>query len=158
MNYIIRAANINDKEGILKIWNDKDDKPNLSIPFNCEIDKCIKECRMYVVYDENYLIGFGAYQIIKKCPEIRVKHLCVDKHYRKRHIVSNIILSIILDTYNTGLPIVAICRDGADNNKFYEKYKKENYTIIPRKTLNCRRYILDKNEIIRRCNNGIQEI
>lgn len=148
--YKITYATMNDKEQILKLWNDKDNKPNLSIPFNCEIDKCIKEVRMFCAYYENNVIGFGAYQIMKKSPEIRIKHLCVDKKYRRNKVASNIIFRMMLDLMGTDLPIVAICRDGADNNNFYEKYKKEEPTIVHRKTIDCRRYVLDKYKIMRR--------
>lgn len=155
MKYTIRLANMVDKEQILKIWNDKKNKPNLSIPFNCEIDKCINQHRMYVVVLKDDIIGFGAYQIMKKEPEIRIKHLCVDEKYRRNGVAINIIFRIATDLIDIDLPLVAICRDGADNNNFYEKYKKENYTTVSRKTLNCRRYVMDKDKIMEMCDNGI---
>lgn len=148
-NYEIRLASMGDKKEILSIWKSKENKEYLSIPFNNEIDKCILGQRMYCVVLDNDIIGFGAYQIMKRIPEIRIKHLCVDKNYRRNRITTKIITRICFDLVDVNLPITATCRDGAENNKFYDRYKLKDYEITHTKTLLCRKYTLDKNKIIK---------
>ena len=86
---------------------------------------------------------------MKRNPEIRICHLFVCPEERNKQIATEYIKYIIEETKNLNLPLIVHCRDGAENNSFYEKYKLKNFTILTRDSgFRNRVYELDKHKFI----------
>ena len=145
---IIEYATMNDKNDILKLWKEKENVKNLSIPWNEKVDKFLNEKRMFCIKQNGEIIAFGGFTVMKRFPEIRIEHLCVNKEYRNKRLATAIMKRIVEEVKDIDLPIIITCRDGAENNTFYEKFKLNNYTLIEKKSLNVRKYVLDKDKIL----------
>ena len=134
-----------DKPIILEIW--KRQKDIFGIPFNDEIDGLLENNQFLCAKDDGKIIAICAYKIMKRVPEIRICHLWVAKKYRKQNIATVLIANVI-DKADDSLPLTACCKDGAENNHFYERYAEKEYEIFHRKTLDVRKYYLDKNKFV----------
>lgn len=112
MKNTIEYATMEDKSGVLKIWKDKENAKNLSIPFNAKVDKYLNEKRMFCIKNDGEIIAFGGFSIMKRNPEIRIEHLCVDKKYRNQHLAVSIMKRIVDEVKDINLPLIITCRDG----------------------------------------------
>lgn len=142
----IELCTMDDIKEIRELW--KQGKPDLGIPFTSGLKKLIDSNRFFCTKNENgKIVSFCGYKIMKRNPEIRICHLLVSIEERNKHIATEYIKHIVKETNHLNLPLVVHCRDGADNNSFYEKYKLKNYTIITRDSgFRSRVYELDKSK------------
>lgn len=132
-----------EKPIVLKIW--KAQKGIFGIPFNQEIDELINERRFLCVREEGKIIAIGAYKRMKRSNEIRLSHLWTAYKYRGQGLQRKIISRILEDAGDGELTVY--CRDGAENNSFYEKYKAKEPLLEERKTIKVRKYWLDREKI-----------
>lgn len=130
-------------DDIKNLW--KQNKDNLSIPFTKEIINPIQENRMFGIIVDGKLAGFCAYRVLKRNPAIMVDHLCVSKEFRNRGFAREILKKINSVTPKA-LPMVLTCRDGSENNTFYDKFAK-TYKIIEKKTMKLRLYTLNREKL-----------
>lgn len=141
----IEMCTVEDIQEIKKLW--KQGGRDLGIPYTNELQNLINDNRFFCIKNNNNeIISFCGYKIMKRNPEIRICHLLVHKDERNKHIGFEHIKHIVRETKHLDLPLVAHCRDGAANNSFYEKYKLKDYsTIIRESGFKIRVYELNKN-------------
>lgn len=143
----IELCTLEDVQEIRNLW--KLSKQDLGIPFTNELHSLINNNHFFCTKDNNKIISFCGYKVMKRNPEIRICHLFVIPEERNKHIAHTYIKHIIKETENLNLPLIVHCRDGADNNSFYEKYKLKDYTILTRDNgFRNRVYELDKDKFI----------
>ena len=127
----IELCNIEDIQEIRSLW--KLSKKDLGIPYTKELQSLIDKNTFFCMKDDNEnIISFCGYKVMKRNPEIRICHLFVHPEERNKHMASEYIKHIVRETKHLNLPLIVHCRDGADNNSFYEKYKLKNFTILTR--------------------------
>ena len=85
------------------------------------------------------------YRIMKRNPSIRIVKLCVQKEYRNNGYATMMIKKIIELLDNVDLPIYIECKDGAENNSFYDKIAYFE-RIEDRKTMKVKFYKLNREE------------
>lgn len=141
----IELCTMNDVQEIRKLW--KLSKQDLGIPFTKELQGLIDKNHFFCTKNnDGKIVSFCGYKIMKRNPEIRICHLFVCPEERNKHIATKYIEHIVEETKSLDLPLIAHCRDGADNNSFYEKYKLKDYDILIRDSgFKNRVYELNKN-------------
>jgi ribosomal protein S18 acetylase RimI-like enzyme len=141
INVNIELLKREDEKELLILWRKQGDV--LGIPFKSGLYKLIDAKQFYCIKENNKIIAFCAYKIMKRQPEVRLCHLCVDENYRNLGIAKFLIQNI-LKSIPSDLDFVAHAKDGAENNSFYDKYKLCDYEIEHKKTMDIRIYKLDK--------------
>lgn len=145
-NIQFRKATLDDKANLIELW--KNNRRTLSPFFKLSFDSIIK--KLYVLTSNNTIIGMIGYVIHSN--KLYIKYLCVDNAYRHNGYAVHLISNMLKDVGCDGYTVIAECKDGADNNTFYDKYSI-TYTIEDKKSMKCRNYImdvtkfLDKNDI-----------
>lgn len=147
---MIRVANLKDIDIILYIWKNtlKSDGKCLAIPFRTGIEDLIKKQQFYVYIEEDKIIGFGGFKIMKKKNIIKIVNLCVDINNRKNNIGIKIVKFLIEKASKFNLKFIVECQDGAENNSFWLKYGKQ-IGLKECKTMKVKIILLDDN-LIRR--------
>ncbi len=133
-----------DMPDILALWKKQGDV--LGIPFRNTINKLIDDGTFFCIHDKGRLIAMCGYKIMKRYPEIRITKLCVDEEYRNRGLAISLLQHIVLITSVLDLDAYAECKDGADNNNFYDKFG-EMVSIKECKTMKIRRYKINKSAV-----------
>ena len=141
---IIDYLTIKDKPIILKIWKAQGDV--FGIPFKSEVDELIKKNQFICMKEKNNIIGICAYKITRK--GLKICHLWTAKRYRGQHIATKLMAFIIKN--NEGIDLLVNCKDGAENNTFYDKYKLKEPTKRYGLNVDVREYFLDKDKIIKK--------
>lgn len=126
---------------ILELW--KKDRETLGIPFRKTIFDLLNNKSFFGVRCDGKLIAMCGYKIMKRNPSIRITKLCVDENYRKQGIALYLIRFIKGITKDIDLIMYAECKDGAENNSFYDKIGTLHHTE-ERKTMTVRFYKIDK--------------
>lgn len=126
---------------ILTLWKEQGDV--LGIPFRSTINKLINNGTFLCIRNKKELIAMCGYNIMKRCPEIRITKLCVRKSYRNRGLATALIRHILNITSNLKLDVYAECKDGAENNNFYDKFGNV-VSVKECKTMRVRKYKLNK--------------
>lgn len=141
MNF--RVATPDDKDQLISLW--KNNRRTLSPFFKLGIDGIINSGKLFVLADNN-IVGMIGY--VLKDSVIKIKYLCVDSKYRHKGYAMKLIANMLQTVGCKGCIVVAECSDGADNNTFYDKISI-SYTIEPKKTMNCRRYIINMDKFVK---------
>ena len=139
----LKFLSIEDIPKIKILW--KENRENLGIPFNKTLEELIEKESFLGLFDNNNLIGMCDYRIMKRNPSIRIVKLCVQKEYRNNGYATMMIKKIIELLDNVDLPIYIECKDGAENNSFYDKIAYFE-RIEDRKTMKVRFYKLNREE------------
>ena len=139
----LKFLSIEDIPKIKILW--KENRENLGIPFNKTLEELIEKESFLGLFDNNNLIGMCGYRIMKRNPSIRIVKLCVQKEYRNNGYATMMIKKIIELLNNVDLPIYIECKDGAENNSFYDKIAHFE-RIEDRKTMKVRFYKLNREE------------
>lgn len=127
----IRYANLNDVSNLITIWN-QNGKNVLTIPYKSELNELISKNSFFVLEDNNAIIGFCGYKKMQRDPEIRICHLLIKSEHRNcgyGKYLLNYVIDNIKKINTNNLDIVLYCKDGAENNNFYDKLFGKNYTI-----------------------------
>ena len=132
---LIEELKRDDIHDILELWNKEKDV--LGIPFRKTIFDLIDAHSFFGIKIDGKLIAMCGYKIMKRNPSIRITKLCVDEEYRNQGIASMFIRLIQNKTNSLELKMYAECKDGANNNGFYEKigilhHKEERKTMSVR--------------------------
>lgn len=101
---------------------------------------------MFGVFVDENLVGFCAYRVLKRNPAIMIDHLCVAEEFRHNGFARDLLIKINSVAPKT-LPMVLTCRDGSENNSFYDKFAK-SYITLDKKTMKLRLYTLDREKLI----------
>ena len=139
----LKFLSIEDIPKIKILW--KENRENLDIPFNKALEELIEKESFLGLFDNNNLIGMCGYRIMKRNPSIRIVKLCVQKEYRNNGYATMMIKKIIELLNNVDLPIYIECKDGAENNSFYDKIAYFE-RIEDRKTMKVKFYKLNREE------------
>ena len=139
----LKFLSIEDIPKIKILW--KENRENLGIPFNKTLEELIEKESFLGLFDNNNLIGMCGYRIMKRNPSIRIVKLCVQKEYRNNGYATMMIKKIIELLNNVDLQIYIECKDGAENNSFYDKIAYFERTE-DRKTMKVRFYKLNREE------------
>ena len=130
-----------DIDDILNLW--KKDRETLGIPFRKTIYDLLNNKAFFGIKQNGKLIAMCGYKVMKRNPSIRITKLCVDEKYRKQGIALYLIRFIKNITKDTNLIMYAECKDGAENNAFYNKIGTLHH-IEERKTMTVRFYEINK--------------
>lgn len=135
MSNIIEILNENDVDKILKLW--KTEPEVLGIPFRKSIFELINKQQFFGIKKDGELIAMCGYRVMKRNPSIRITKLCVNNTYRNKGIATDFIRYIQDKTDCLKLKMYAECKDGAENNGFYDKvgilhHKEERKTMTVR--------------------------
>lgn len=147
---MIRLATLKDVDCILELWKKtlKSDGRCLAIPFRSGIEELVKKQQFYVFIQDETIIAFGGYKVMKRKNVIKILNVCVDENHRKKNIGIKIVKHLIEKASKYGLKFIVECQEGADNNSFWLKYGKE-IGVKKCKTMNVKVILLDDN-LIRR--------
>lgn len=137
---MIRLLTNEDKDNIKLLW--KSNQINLGIPFNKSIDELIENKTFYGYFLDDKMIGMCGYKIYKRSNTIRIVKLCIKEEYRQNGYGTEIVNYILSKIKKYNLPIYVECREGADNNKFYDKIGLFD-RIEKRKTMNVKFYKIE---------------
>lgn len=138
----IENLTIREKPIILKIWKSQGNV--FGIPFKSEVDDLIEKGQFYCMKEDNQIIAICAYKIMRK--GIKICHLWTAKRYRGQHIAIKLMNHIVKQHEDE--EVFVSCKDGADNNSFYERYKLEGPFITHGLNIDTREYKLDKHKIM----------
>ena len=127
---------------ILEIWKRAGDV--FGIPYKQEINELIEGKRFLCIRENGKIVAMSGYKVMKKQPEVRIVHLWVAKTYRRKGLAVALIKELMERGGN--LALTACCKEGAENNKFYDRFAI-NYETETKKTMNVRKYYLDKEKI-----------
>ena len=126
----------------------KKNKDALGIPFGRVFDAMIDNQDFVVcISDNGEIMGFCGIQYRPRLGYFEIEHLCVDTLYRKQHIATVMLKTLISRYRLCCLPFCALAIDGMENNTFYDRISK-GYTKVPRKHCTLRRYIIDVDKVI----------
>lgn len=126
---------------ILELW--KRDKETLGIPFRKTIFDLLNNKAFFGIKQDGNLIAMCGYKVMKRNPSIRITKLCVDENYRMRGIALRLIGFIKDITKDMDLKMYAECKEGAENNSFYDHIGTLHHTE-ERKTMTVRFYEINK--------------
>lgn len=143
--YKIECLTQEDVPKILILWKKQGDV--LGIPFKSTINKLIDSNCFFGIKENDKLIAMCGYKIMKRFPEIRITKLCVDEKYRRNSIATFLLKYVIDKTIDYGLQMTAECKDGVDNNFFYNHYGSV-IGIKECKTMKVRKYKIDINKVM----------
>lgn len=148
---MIRVANLNDIDSIIAIWKNtlKTDGKCLAIPFRTGIQELITKRQFYVYIEDDRVVGFGGFKLMKRKMVIKIVNLCVDINHRKKNIGIKILKTLIEKASKLNLKFIVECQEGADNNTFWLKYGKQ-IALKTCKTMNVKIILLDDNLIRRK--------
>ena len=142
---VICIATGNDIEQIKKLWKKQGDV--LGIPYNNTIIELIRNKALYCIKDENEnVVAFCGYKIMKRTKVAKIVHLVVAEEHRRKKLGVSLVWYLYNILIPKKLPVVIECKDGADNNYFYDKIGRL-ITTKHCKTMDVRLYVLDYNKI-----------
>lgn len=141
----IEYVEMADWKELMKIWRINQKDGVFGIPFKKDLEPMIKEKRFVCIKNNDEIIGLCGCQIMKRNPSLKIKHLWVSTEHRKKGFAIYMI-NFFIRQYKIR-PIIVDCKDGAQNNTFYDKFSLQPYSIRSTKTMRIRQYILDENKI-----------
>ena len=141
---MIRLATLKDVDDILVLWKNtlKLDGRCLAIPFRSGIEDLVNKQQFYVYIENEKIIGFGGFKVMKRKNVIKIVNLCVDVQHRKKNIGIKIVKTLIEKASKFELKFVVECQEGAGNNTFWLKYGKQ-IGVKECKTMNVKIVLLD---------------
>jgi GNAT superfamily N-acetyltransferase len=137
-----------EQEEVKTLW--KLEQVALGIPYMTDINDYINDNQLYVIRDNNKIVAYCTYDIMKQHPEVRLSALVVAPEYRGRGLSKELIYQIykvndnLIDKLH--YPFVAEAKEGVPNNTFYDKIST-NMTRSQKKTCVIRTYTLDVDKV-----------
>jgi len=150
IDYITR----DDYAELMIIWRSQSDKASgyiFGIPYKTEIYEMIDEKRFLCVRDNNKMIAICGFKVQKRNPIVKLCNIWVDPNYRRKRIATTMMAEVLKRVDESYYPVIS-CKDGAENNSFYESLKLQNYTIKSTNVMKVRTYILDREKINNKIN------
>lgn len=145
-----------DRNDIVALY--RANRATLSIPFSRVFDAMIGNKNFWILRSRktNELIGMCGIKLKPRKMEYEIEHLVVNEKYRN-HGYAKVLLYVASKFFTPArtrkrlftdltLPVCAYANVGAENNQFYASISSSN-SIVPRKTMNLIRYVLDTDKL-----------
>jgi N-acetylglutamate synthase-like GNAT family acetyltransferase len=141
---MIRYAEENDLNKILNIWKEtlKLDGRCLAIPFKDPLLKSISNREFFVFEENNEIVAFGGYKVLKKKNIVKIINICVKPEKRGNGLSKKILRAIYSKIKDLNLKKIVECQEGATNNTFWVKFGRQ-IAIKKCKTMNVKIILLD---------------
>lgn len=138
-----------EEEVVKSIW--KSEQLALGIPYMSDIKEYIADDILYCIRDDNNnIVAYCTYDIMKTRPEVRISALVVLPEYRGKGYSKQLIYQMYKCNNNLidklHYKFIAEAREGVDNNTFYDKISV-SMSRSPKKTMVIRTYELDVNKV-----------
>lgn len=136
-----------EEEIVKKLW--KQEQEALGIPYMTDIKDYVADDIFYCIRnDDNQIVAYCTYDIMKSRPEVRISALLVAPEYRGKGYSKELIYKCYKENDNLinklGYRFIAEAKEGVANNTFYDKISF-NMTRSPKKTCVIRTYDIDTN-------------
>lgn len=137
-----------EEEIVKALW--KSEQVALGIPYMSDIKDYIESNALYCIRDNEKIIAYCTYYIMKTKPVVRVEALIVAPEYRGRGYSKELIYKCYKENDNLidklGYQFLAESKEGVPNNTFYDRISTD-MTRSQKKTCVIRTYVLDVDKI-----------
>lgn len=137
------------EEDVVKaLW--KTEQVALGIPYMSDIVDYIESENLFCIRDNEKIVAYCTYYVMKTKPIVRVEALIVAPEYRGKGYSKQLIYKCYIENNNLidklGYNFVAESKEGVPNNTFYDRISC-NMTRSQKKTCVIRTYELDTNKV-----------
>lgn len=137
------------EEAVVKeLW--KSEQVALGIPYMSDIQDYIDSNALYCIRDNDKIVAYCTYYVMRTKPIVRIEALIVAPEYRGRGYSKQLIYKCYKENDNLieklGYSFQAESKEGVPNNTFYDKISV-NMTRSQKKTCVIRTYELDTQKI-----------
>lgn len=137
-----------EEETVKQLW--KSEQTALGIPYMTDIKDYINSNALYCIRDNNKIVAYCTYYVMRTKPIVRIEALIVAPEYRGRGYSKDLIYKCYIENNNLidklGYSFLAESKEGVPNNTFYDRISV-NMTSSQKKTCVIRTYYLDIDKV-----------